>query len=374
MQHSSIVGGSTALRRLRCPGSMALEGSMPDISSSYAQEGSDLHSCMEMIFNDDMQPEDLLGHHVGEIPALSREQVAALRWCFDRADKLIGTDEFSLEQWVDFPGIKDAGGTADMSILDDDRTHLTIVDYKFGQGVPVDAKDNAQGKFYAVATAHSLGIRPDKVTFHILQPRLDSHTHDTWTMEELDQFADELRHAIRTARPEYVTGSWCRFCKGAAVCPARREEAFAAIQLHDAARDLPSALAILDSLEDWIAEVKRVAHAALEAGQEVQGWKLVQKRGSRDWDPALTEEQIHRKLYRKGLLLEDRITSKLISPAQAESLLGKAAVQDMIVTLAGKGTTLAQEGDKRPAVQTGPRTLTSLASLMSSNAQDGGNQ
>ena len=44
MQHSRIVGGSTAKRVIACPGSVALVDKMPpQPSSSYANEGTLLH-------------------------------------------------------------------------------------------------------------------------------------------------------------------------------------------------------------------------------------------------------------------------------------------------------------------------------------------
>ncbi len=50
MQHSKIVGGSTAKRVINCPGSVALVQQMPpQPSSKYAQEGTMLHDAISQV-------------------------------------------------------------------------------------------------------------------------------------------------------------------------------------------------------------------------------------------------------------------------------------------------------------------------------------
>ena len=53
MQHSKIVGGSTAKRVINCPGSVALVAEMPpQPSSSYAEEGTLLHDEISRFLGD----------------------------------------------------------------------------------------------------------------------------------------------------------------------------------------------------------------------------------------------------------------------------------------------------------------------------------
>ena len=62
MQHSSIVGGSTAKRVINCPGSVALVAKMPPKpSSKYADEGTLLHNVIADIVMSDNPPEHYLG-------------------------------------------------------------------------------------------------------------------------------------------------------------------------------------------------------------------------------------------------------------------------------------------------------------------------
>jgi hypothetical protein len=62
MQHSNIVGGSTAKRVINCPGSVALVQKMPPKpSSKYADEGTLLHNVMAELIMGDEAPEHYLG-------------------------------------------------------------------------------------------------------------------------------------------------------------------------------------------------------------------------------------------------------------------------------------------------------------------------
>ena len=62
MQHSRIVGGSTAKRVINCPGSVALVDKMPpQPSSSYADEGTLLHDTIADILDGKGTPTGYLG-------------------------------------------------------------------------------------------------------------------------------------------------------------------------------------------------------------------------------------------------------------------------------------------------------------------------
>jgi len=48
MQHSKIVGGSTAKRVIHCPGSVALVAQMPpQVENKYMADGTALHSAVD---------------------------------------------------------------------------------------------------------------------------------------------------------------------------------------------------------------------------------------------------------------------------------------------------------------------------------------
>jgi hypothetical protein len=53
--HSHVMGGSSATKRINCPASYQLEAAMPEgtESSSYADRGSMLHAAMELLLTAD---------------------------------------------------------------------------------------------------------------------------------------------------------------------------------------------------------------------------------------------------------------------------------------------------------------------------------
>jgi hypothetical protein len=62
MQHSSVVGGSTAKRLINCPGSAALVASVPPApSSSYADEGTLLHDIIAEVLDSGQAPATFIG-------------------------------------------------------------------------------------------------------------------------------------------------------------------------------------------------------------------------------------------------------------------------------------------------------------------------
>ena len=63
VQHSSLVGGSTAARRIACPGSYQMEAKLPpsvkEASSIYADEGTALHEAMKFILTKNLIVDEL---------------------------------------------------------------------------------------------------------------------------------------------------------------------------------------------------------------------------------------------------------------------------------------------------------------------------
>jgi hypothetical protein len=161
-------------------------------------------------------------------------------------------------------------------------------------------------------------------------------------------------------------GEWCRFCPAAGACPALRERALTTAQIEFGDTPLPSPpepaslpaaqvgrlLAASDLVELWIRALRAHAHAELEAGRAMPGWKLVPKRATRRWRD---EEQAVVDLQALGVPEDELIARKLKSPAQVEKLLGsgrKHEIADLVVAESG-GTTLAPQTDPRPSLLSG---------------------
>jgi hypothetical protein len=117
MQHSKIVGGSTAKRVIACPGSVALVDTMPpQPSSSYADEGTLLHDTIASILERDLDPYSMVGttyaSSVLTEALVDDKLVVALRALDDIDPK--GEMEYAVESRVGFGDFlrKDHGAVA----------------------------------------------------------------------------------------------------------------------------------------------------------------------------------------------------------------------------------------------------------------------
>jgi hypothetical protein len=120
-------------------------------------------------------------------------------------------------------------------------------------------------------------------------------------------------------------------------------------------------LANADILEDWIKDLRALAHQILDSGASVPGYKLVAKRGTRQW---LDNNTAANALLDMGV--EPYKEPELVSPAQAEKELKKRklALPDDLVVSVSSGTTLASADDPRPAVlQIGKQLTAALSKL-----------
>ena len=162
MQHSNIVGGSTAKRVIACPGSVALCAKMPSKpSSSYADEGTLLHDIIAQVLNKDVQPETFLGCEYENITLtqdlLDTKLIPALE-ALDAIDPT-KTMEIAVETRVSFgedilPGVF---GSTDLLGRIGNRAY--VIDWKFGDGVAVYAEENPQLMFYAAAAMRTPEVK-----------------------------------------------------------------------------------------------------------------------------------------------------------------------------------------------------------------------
>lgn len=368
MKHYKF-GGSTAGRTIQCPSWVALAGSVPPAAESpYAAEGTALHTCMEMMLEGTADtPEALEGRDVEgvniEPEHVARLNVALTAW--DGFCKEHHILDYELEQTFELTD--DVGGTADVVAWSRDK--VFICDWKFGQGVEVDADNSPQGMFYSMCAMHS---RPElfenkEVAVVIIQPiasRADHETCKVWDVPPpvFKQFRTDLFDSIQYEGPdEYNMGEYCKFCPGAAICPAKTGAAEKALRIGDgAAKNLASNVDLALQLEDWIKAVKQMGHEQLEQGTALKGFKLVAKRATRKWnDPEGAEKEL-RKMVRStrgdnNLKVSDVFTPvKLLTPPQVEKVM-KAKKLDFdrvgdYISSQSSGNTLARESDKRPAI------------------------
>jgi len=340
-QHSKIVGGSTASRVINCPGSVALTAKMPpQVESKYAAEGTLLHDVIAAIID-------------GKVPQriseeLHNDKIMPALALLDEVDP-DKTMELAVEVRVDF-GDFIPGVFGSVDVLGKIGNRAIIIDWKFGDGVIVEAQENMQLMFYAAAARRSQPWAFEGVTeveLVIIQPPMIKR----WvtTRARISRFEDQLFDAVQQAvKPDAAlkSGEHCRWCTAKPVCPVLTGAVDRAIKVQFDALDKQQISIYLqqaDLLDSWIAGLRELAQRALDNGQVIPGYKLVAKRGTRKW---LDEDKARVALVEAGLKDPDVVT--LVSPAVAEKKLKK--LPDGLTVSVSSGNTLAPDSDPRPAV------------------------
>ena len=348
--HSKIVGGSTAKRVINCPGSVPLVQKMPpQVESKYAAEGTMLHAAVEDLLADG---------EMGDITAkyaLTPEQAEKLQFCLEALDQIDPDQKmtFVQEMRVEFTSLPGVFGHADL--LGRLGPRAIVLDWKFGDGVIVDAEESEQGLFYAAAAMETRGLEwvfkgATEIEIVIVQ----SPAIRRWvtTPERVAAFKRDLDRAVALAsKPDapMAMGDWCRWCTAKPICPLMT----GAIERleHNALeamspQDLGRALALADKLESFIEEARKIAFGRLEKGMPVDGYKLVPKQARRQW---VKPDEAAAWLTQQGVA---PYKQELLSPAQAETALKKSKTSlpaDMVASVSS-GNTIAPESDPRPAV------------------------
>ena len=184
----ALLSASSAHRWLECPPSAVANEAYPDQDTTFAHEGTLAHEVAEFMVRNGYY------NHKGSQAGVTVEMVECAREYADYIDEQKKSNDaiVLLEQRVDFsPWVPDGFGTCDCIIIQEET--LTIIDYKYGQGVMVSATDNPQMKLYALGAMNDYGIAMDvkKVELHIFQPRLNNISTDNLTVEALMQWAEK---------------------------------------------------------------------------------------------------------------------------------------------------------------------------------------
>jgi hypothetical protein len=358
MQHSKIVGGSTAKRVIACPGSVALVDTVPpQPSSSYADEGTLLHDTIASILERDLDPYSMVGTTYASsvlTEALVDDKLIPALRALDEVDPT-GEMVYAVESRVGFGDfLPDVFGSTDL--LGRIGNRAVVLDWKFGDGVAVEATENAQLLFYAAAAKRTAETAwafegATEVELIIIQPPYVKR----WltTLDRVDAFEKELAAAVKIAmRPDapLASGDHCKWCAAKPVCPIMTGAVDRALKVKIDALPIDQIAHYLEQaplVEAFIRDLQQLAHGLLESGAKVPGWKLVNKRATRQWT---NEDNAVAFLTQAGV--EAWADPKPLSPAQAEKALKKAKIElpaDLIVAVSS-GSTLAPESDSRPAV------------------------
>jgi hypothetical protein len=359
MQHSNIVGGSTAKRVISCPGSVKLVQKMPPQPSSvHADRGTMLHEAISTILSDGTVRAGMYKHKDQLLTQeLYDEKIVTALNALDEIDPH-GELVYEVETRVGFgdllPGVF---GSTDLVGRIGNRA--VVLDWKFGDGVIVDAVENAQLMFYAAAAMRTEKLQwafdgVDEIECVIVQP--PAIRRWVTNVSRIKQFEHELVSAVKTALQDdapLAQGDHCRWCAAKPICPQMTGAVDRAIKQQVINMDvdtLAKHLHTADLLEDWIKDLRALAFGLLEKGATVPGYKIVQKQARRKW---ANESKAKAALLDMGLKESVVVEASIMSPAQAEKALKKrfSELPEDLIKSESSGTTLAPVDDPRPAVQ-----------------------
>jgi len=375
VQHSNIVGGSTAKRVIACPASVKLVQQIPskDIPNEHADRGTLLHNVIAEVLEYDLHPEECLGTKYNDqvlTEELIDEKIDPALAAFKEVGFDVNADNYMVETRVGFgdflPGVF---GSTD--ILGRIGNRAIVLDWKFGDGVLVSAEENEQLLFYAAAAMRTDEAKwvfegATEIECIIVQP--PEIRRWVTTPQRVALFEQELRRAVHESYSEAASmamGDHCRWCAAKPICPKMTGQVervlqtkLQALPIDQIAMQLEQA----DTIESYIKDLRALATQMLENGQTVPGFKLVAKRGTRQWT---SEDAVDAWVDANGLTKE-AYESKLRSPAQMEKVLKKYKKElppELVVSISS-GSTLAADSDSRPAVlQIGKQLSAALSKI-----------
>jgi len=353
-------GPSARSRWSRCPGqpgflrTMKANGFEPGTTDA-AEEGTLCHEVsakMLAVNNPAVEAYQYLG---GDDSLDLAEIIDAY---VDRARTDIkGADNVWIEEELDLSeayGLAGAFGTADLTWTKD--RVLYVRDAKFGR-VAVNAKGNEQLICYGLGAldyCRMLGIDIERVILSIDQPRNGGLSEWELSMAELEDHRAWLQAEVAATQDphaELVSGpSQCPNCACLTECPKVKELAYDT-RRYVIAEEGPENYTTAVVLAAWAKRIIDGTKAAMEAGFELEGYKLVKGRAAaakwRD-DPDL-----------KGALFDwvgdvAFKPTELRTPAQLLKYIGKSHPNVEHVTALTyrppPSTAIALETDSRPAI------------------------
>lgn len=312
----ALLSASSAHRWLSAPPLPRLEKYFPQPTSRAAAEGTAAHALAEYKIHRSLGdltfPRPSSDYQSDEMELLTDDYVSYIMEQYAKVKAFAKDPLIKVELKLDFSQyVPDGFGTADCVIVSDHLLH--IIDFKYGKGVKVVARNNPQMKLYALGALVMFGnlYNIDKVETTIFQPRMSNISTWTIAVKELMHWANtELKAKAELAfmgKGSVRYGPWCQFSTCNAVLRARydyhhkleRFQLASPYLLTDA--EVAEVLAHIDDLNRWAHEVKAyAADLAINHGKTWPGFKLVEGRSIRHYRD---ENQVAENLSAAGVLM-----------------------------------------------------------------------
>ena len=359
----AILSASSSHRWMNCTPSARLEREFADRETEAAAEGTAAHALCEHKLRRALKMRsrkpvskydcDEMDAYTDGYVEFVLEQLAQAK--LECADPLV-----LIEQRLDFScWVPEGFGTGDYLIVADKLLH--IIDFKYGQGVLVDAEENPQMMLYALGALRLFDSLCDitEISMSIYQPRRENVSTWTISVDELNAWAENIlkprAELAHKGEGDYLPGPWCQFCKAAVKCRARAEEKLQLARFEFAPppllsdEEIEEILGKLDDLTKWASEIQAYAQdAAINHGKVWQGFKLVATRTNRKYTD---EEAVVKAANEAGY--HDIFKKSLIPITEMERLMGKKNFTAILGSLVEKPQgrpTLVPVTDKRPAL------------------------
>lgn len=363
MTKHAVLSPSSAHRWINCTPSAVFELEFENIESMAAEEGTAAHAFCEHKLKKRLNMRSkrpISDYDSDEMQEYSDAYVDFVIEQLEKAKQKCNDPLVLIEQRVDFSDYVPEGfGTADCLIISDDT--LYVIDFKYGQGVLVDAYENPQMKCYALGALRCYEnlYDIDNVRMLIFQPRRENVSSFTMLTYELKEWAECIlkpKAALAiNGEGEYRCGDWCKFCKASVRCRARAEEklkfAKYEFKLPPVLTDLEieEILHTIPDLTKWATDVQNYAlDAAVNHGKEWKGFKVVEGRSVRKYKD---ENSVIKKAKENGYT--DIFKTSLITITEMQKLMGKRKFEevlgDLVIKPKGKPT-LVLDTDKRKAI------------------------
>lgn len=359
----AILSASSSHRWLNCNPSARLELEFADRESEAAAEGTTAHALAEHKLRKALKmcsKKPISRFDCDEMDAYTDAYVQFVLEALSEAKQNCSDPTVLIEQKLDFSCyVPDGFGTGDCIIAADKLLH--IIDFKYGQGVLVNAEENPQMMLYALGALRLFDSLYDikTVSMSIFQPRRENVSTWSISVKALSEWAENtlIPKALLafSGEGEYHPGAWCQFCKAAVKCRARAEEKLQ-LAKHEFAQpplltdaDIEDILGRLDDLTKWANEIMAYAQdAAVNHGKQWHGYKLVESRTNRRYTD---EDAVIKAAKASGY--HDIFKHSLIPITEMEKLMGKKTFAEVLGAFVEKPQgkpTLVPASDKRPAI------------------------